>query len=365
MSRRRIRLCSLHRSFFDEEACKTMLESRKIDLDDGRPWKRRKLDPDDDGWAALIEFNVECHFLEESSASSSSAAIELDTSPLEVSITFDDPILTVSNPITDESLFAFVCQEAEVQYIEKIMWFQRLVHKDPSISRCIRLSSSVYMRQRHQTIQGSTVSFRVDVRFDKNLLQVAKLSPKDRVAILDYAFDKPYTEVNADHFYGNIGKLPKNYVHSENEKSLQHPSITCRLFPFQKRAVAWMLRREGVPLQVNSDTMIDESELPPLWETARDIDGRVLYLNRHQGFSTLDHTWISDTFKEQTILGGILAEVCTSCRIKANHLTESRKWDLGKRLRLLTSYSCTLDRLGMTLIQSQRVIRNSHRVKPQ
>jgi hypothetical protein len=323
MSRRRIRLCSPHRSFFDEEACKTILESSQIDLDDGRPWKRRKLDPDDDGWAALIEFNVECHFVEESSASSNSNAVELDTSPLEVYITFDDPILTVSNPITDETLFAFVCQEADVPYMEKIMWFQRLVYKDSSISRCIRLLSSVSMRRRHQTIQRSTVSFRVDVRFDKNLPQVTKLSLKDRIAILDYAFDKPYTEVNADNFYGNIGKLPKNYVHSENEKTLQHPSITCRLFPFQKRAVAWMLRREGVPLEFNSDTTIDESDLPPLWETVRDLDGRVLYLNRHQAFSTLDYTWISDKFKQQIILGGILAEVCTSCRVTTNYLTQN------------------------------------------
>src|SRR5271154_5561644 len=98
MSRRRICLCSPHQSFFNEEACKTILESRQIDLDDGRPWKRRKLDPDNDEWAAIVEFNVECHFVEESSASSNSTAVGLDTSPLEVSITFDDPILTVSNP---------------------------------------------------------------------------------------------------------------------------------------------------------------------------------------------------------------------------------------------------------------------------
>lgn len=313
MSRLRLCLCALQQSFFDEYACRTMLESNQIAGDDSRPWKRRKIDADEAGWATIIEFIVECQLVDESSTCTGSSAPELVTSPVNANITFDNPIMTVSNPITDQPVFAFVCQETEVSHMERILWYQRLMRKDPSIGHCIRLSSSLSMRRRHETIQSSTVSFRVEIRFDQNLLQVAKLSLKDRLAILDYAFGKPSTEVTADLFYANIGKLPKDYVQSENEESLQHLLITCRLFPFQKRAVAWMLQREGISFHSNSGGTVDKCELPPLWETVRDLDHRILYINRHQAFSTLDQNWLSDTFIQQSILGGILAEVCTSC----------------------------------------------------
>jgi hypothetical protein len=306
MSCRKIYLGALQQSFFNREVCIEILQASRINDDDGRPRKRRKLDLDEEGWASIVEVRVECEFADESSAY---FPLDLETTTVEAVIAFDDPIMTVFYPITDQALFAFVCHEREMSNLERIMWFQRLVLKDPSINRCIRFSTSLSIHHRHETIQRSIVSFRVDIRFDQNLSTVNRLSPKDRISILDYAFDKPSAEVNADKFYAGIGKLPKNYVKAVDEKSLQHPSITCRLFPFQKRAVAWMLQREGIPSRFTSDSSVDRNDLPPLWEMVRDLDERIFYLNRHQAFTTRDQTWISNNFKPQAICGGILAEV--------------------------------------------------------
>ena len=316
MSRRRICLCSSQMSFFDAEACRAAERLPPINDDDGRPWKRRKLDPEEQGWSGVIEFEIQCQFADESSTSLSSNPLYLDIPLIDPSISFDDPIMTVTDPFTDLSLFAFVCQDGEASSIEKIMWFQKLVSKDPSISQCIRLLSSLSIRKRYETIERATVSVRVEIRFDQTLEQVAKLSFKDRIAILDYAFEKTSTEVNADYFYTNIGRLPKDYVQSEEEKSIQHPSMTCRLFPFQKRAVAWMLQREGINLRKSVHGRVDENELPPLWEIVNDLDSRPLYLNRYQAFSTVNQTWISESFKPQTIRGGILAEVHSSFTLR-------------------------------------------------
>lgn len=309
MSCRRICLCSSQLSFLDAEACSAIKGPPPVNDDDSRPWKRRKLDKEGQGWSGVVEFDIQCQFVNETSTPSSSNPLYLDISPVDTSVSFDDPIMTVTDPVTDRSLFAFICQEVEVQSMEKITWFQKLVRKDPSITQCIRLLSSLSVRKRHETIERATVLLRVEIRFDQTLTHVARLSLKDRLAILDYAFEKPSTEVNAHHFYTSVGRLPKDYIQSEEEKSFQHPSITCRLFPFQKRAVAWMLQREGVYVRKGFSGMVDKGGLPPLWETVNDLENRSIYLNRHQAFATVNEAWISEAFKPPTILGGILAEV--------------------------------------------------------
>src|SRR5438045_2323619 len=156
MSRRKIYLGASQISFFDHETCTEILQASRIDDDDGRLRKRRKFGLDEGGWASIVEVKVECAFVDESSTHS---PLDLDITTVEAAITFDDPIMTVFYPTTDQALFAFVCQEEEVSNMERVMWFQRLVIKDPSINRCIRLSTSLSIHHRHETIQISMVSF--------------------------------------------------------------------------------------------------------------------------------------------------------------------------------------------------------------
>lgn len=306
MSVQRIRLSPSQQSFIDEEACRAAIGSSIPEChDENRPQKRRKLDPDDPGWFLALEYEFDCPFLDPTSAGSGSATPVISTSDIEASVAFNDPIMTVSHPGTDRSLFAFVCQEVEVTPLEKIVWLQTLVSKDSPITPSLRFSTTASIRESEGLIQGSTVICRLEIRFDQHFSPATKISLKDRVAILDGAFARPSATVNADRFYAHIGKLPTDYIVAGTEHEIQHRSISCQLFPFQKRAVAWMLQREGLAMYRNSDHVVDEDDLAPLWERVRDLNNCVLYVNRHQGLSANDNTHI----KRQVIHGGILAEV--------------------------------------------------------
>ena len=307
MSVYRIRLSPSQQSFIDEDACRAAIGSSIPEChDENRPQKRRKLDPDDPGWFLVFEYEFDCPFLDPTSAGSESATTVMSTLDFEASIAFNDPVMTVSHPRTDRSLFAFVCQEeVEVTALEKIVWLQTLASKDSPITPSSRFSTTASIREFEGLIESSTVICRLEIRFDQHVAPTTKVSLKDRVAILDGAFGRPSAKVNADRFYAHIGKLPIDYILAGTEHEIQHRSISCQLFPFQKRAVVWMLQREGLAMYRNSDHVVDEDDLAPLWERVCDLNNRVLYVNRHQGLSAHDNTHI----KRQVIHGGILAEV--------------------------------------------------------
>jgi hypothetical protein len=305
MSCRSVTFAADQQSFLDEDACLRLISSCE---DGDRPRKRRKVENEEDGlnWASILDLVAECRFNEVDCPSSSAATNGTPLIP--VGFTFEDPIMTVFD-YTGRELFAFVCQDPEVEFCTEIGWLENLSMKDPSVAQCIRLSTSLSFRHHHLRFESATLLFRLEVRFDQHLFGVKKLSLKDRVSILDYVFENPAIEVTADTFYADIGKLPKDYIDSK-DNSLQHQGLECKLFPFQKRAVAWMLRREGVKLEDESQRKSPgPDDLPPLWEATTDRHGEILYLNRHQGFATRDQSWISTTFPKPTIPGGILAEV--------------------------------------------------------
>jgi hypothetical protein len=318
MSRRRLSLPPAQQTFLDLDVCQAISKSAEHqDLDD-RPAKRRKLEPSVDGWSSILEFILEFHFEDKAPTAPSTSAADIKSSSIPAGLRFDDPVLSVSHSETDQPFFAFICQENEVTTIDAILWLRGLAQKNPSVAQCLRLSTAVSFQLSQGVIVGAEVSVGVQVRFDRNLLQVVKLSPKDRLAILDYVFDSTPSEVNADQFYTNIERLPDEGIEEVNGESLQHPSITCRLFPFQKRAVAWMLKREGKSIDTTSSTPptltphssgSDDDGLPALWETMTDLNDNIFYLNRHQAYLTQDKKWIQDSFGDQKLPGGILAEV--------------------------------------------------------
>jgi len=316
MSRRTLLLSAAQRTFLDEAACKQLAAKETEDGSAGRPLKRRKIGSEDDEWAAILEFTIQCQLVDNSLSSLHSTSAATETSTTETAITFDDPVLSISNPQTDDVLFAFVCGAEDAEVVDKITWYQTLAHKDASISSCLRCLTSTTFRQRQGSIEQAAVSFIIEIRFDNNLLRVSKLSLKDRLSIIESAYEQPRESVTAEQFYADVGKLPKNDENREFEETLQHPSLSCRLFPFQKRAIGWMLRRERYapsirPITANSDTRSPE-ELPPLWETATDLSDRTIYINRYQGFLTLNEAWVFNSFIPRPILGGILAEVRSS-----------------------------------------------------
>lgn len=88
-------------------------------------------------------------------------------------------------------------------------------------------------------------------------------------------------------------------------ETAQPTDLRAKLLPFQKRGVAWLLKREGKLIDADgrvADMTDDEGSIPPFWEKVSPIEGTEWYLNRITGR-------ISDSAPpSEDFLGGILAD---------------------------------------------------------
>lgn len=312
MSRRCLQLDFKQKSFVDEDTCKSLIKSSINNECQERPPKRRRTDIDSAGWIALHELTLDCHLIDSAEVDSASF---LSTGPVDVDVVFDDPIITVVHSQNLRSLVAYICNDNDTPVLDEISWIQNKVNNDASISQCLRYHTSLSFLLLNGTITRIQVHFRLDARFDHNLQRAPKFRFKDRLRLLDYTFGSFDDEVNADKFYAKIGSLPKDSI-NHIEKTIQHPALNCKLFPFQARAVSWMLQREERPFVISkfleascSEREKDIINMPPLWASIKDLDDQNVYVNRHQAYATSNVQWLKDSFPQQSIRGGILAEV--------------------------------------------------------
>ncbi|TKA64227.1 hypothetical protein B0A55_11542, partial [Friedmanniomyces simplex] len=81
--------------------------------------------------------------------------------------------------------------------------------------------------------------------------------------------------------------------------------LDTELYPFQERAVSWMLRREGMEYKTKQLVRVPEEERKRLefFEPVRDVDGKLCYVNYLQGI--VSH---QPLLEEDPLSGGLLAE---------------------------------------------------------
>jgi hypothetical protein len=320
MSRHRLSLPSAQQSFIDPDLCLAASERARSDDDVSRPTKRQKTEATDSAWAPVLELVVDCHLAHTIPANAKTAC----TSPIEVTVEFKDPLFTVFQSVSDRPFFSFVCDEAATDHFLKLRSLQNLLARHPSIRLCIQCVSFVVFQMQDAIFEKASVTTRWEIRFDQTLERVLRLSLNDRLRLVDYIFPKPSKEITADDFYAHIGTIPKDYIANPNEdRRLQHPDIACRLYPFQKRAVFWMLQREGANRARPNCATDMQAQFAPLCEVEKDLDGNYLYMSRHQGIVSTDEPWVQTNFPIESIRGGILAEVLVLFR---NFLTSFRRW---------------------------------------
>lgn len=130
--------------------------------------------------------------------------------------------------------------------------------------------------------------------------------------------------------------VPDIYPLSESCAQLQPSELLPTLLTFQRRAVGWMVAREGV--EFCSDGRLSErpkgafSDAPMFWDKIVTDSGSVLYVNRLTGAISLRHPQAHDN--EQYIPGGILAEEVPSPSLHQSPtgLRSCDRWVLAKQL---------------------------------
>lgn len=93
--------------------------------------------------------------------------------------------------------------------------------------------------------------------------------------------------------------------------AVQHPVLTCELLPYQRRAVRWMLQREGMDLQDDNNLLVPydkqkSEKLPSTFFRETDMEGRVCYVSHVLGTVSTDLSSIRREARDPR--GGILAE---------------------------------------------------------
>ncbi|CDM34981.1 hypothetical protein DTO013E5_3120 [Penicillium roqueforti] len=107
-------------------------------------------------------------------------------------------------------------------------------------------------------------------------------------------------------FYKNV-HVPKA---TESSTNIICPDLKCKLFPFQRRAVRWLLQREGREVGPNGEIIPvrerPKSDLPVSFNSTRDADGQVYYFSHLFMVLTTDLSEWRDA--ADNLKGGILAE---------------------------------------------------------
>jgi E3 ubiquitin-protein ligase SHPRH len=113
---------------------------------------------------------------------------------------------------------------------------------------------------------------------------------------------------SAQDFYRSVHATSKE---DESSASLQTPELKSDLYPFQKRAVQWLLRREGVEWSAENCCVQDSlfrsgADLPISFIKATDAQGQPCFISHLFGIVTLDIA----PFKalDLSVNGGVLAE---------------------------------------------------------
>ncbi|EXJ59363.1 uncharacterized protein A1O5_12244 [Cladophialophora psammophila CBS 110553] len=112
---------------------------------------------------------------------------------------------------------------------------------------------------------------------------------------------------NPRQFYDNVHVPEKS---DANSADIQIPHLESRLYPFQRRAVRWLLLREGVAVQPNGELEqlpgSPDSRLPTGFERLETMSNGTCYVNHALGVATTNLPAVEEHFA--SVQGGILAD---------------------------------------------------------
>lgn len=196
---------------------------------------------------------------------------------------------------------------------------------DPGDEGCLWATMDISVRQHHAALELE-LAFEVMWNERVTLLGSERSNSAPQQALRDRVLKTWYSDVDlhkATHdmptswspqdFY-EAACVPDKEALDREVSSMEIPTLQAQLYPFQRRAVQWLLRREGVhwcrsPGSNKSAVhpyVPPESPQPPISFThVKDADGNGIYLSPLFGVATRDTSLFRSL---QNFRGGILAE---------------------------------------------------------
>ncbi|KAK0636215.1 SNF2 family N-terminal domain-containing protein [Bombardia bombarda] len=196
---------------------------------------------------------------------------------------------------------------------------------DPGEQGCLWASVDASIRQHGTSVQ---LSLSIEVRWNESTTFWGRPKARSQQTLRNTYMGKWFPELDLDkptqpsssrspwppQEYYQAAHVPDKEIYDPQVSSMQIRGLKANLYPFQRRAVQWLLQREGAHWSHGSETNsagvqpytpMSSNLLPISFVETKDVDGGVCYLSPLFGVATRD---ISPFLSHQNLRGGILAE---------------------------------------------------------
>ncbi len=181
--------------------------------------------------------------------------------------------------------------------------------RPPLVCSEITLTPRYDLKSERKSIRLEVKILWQDTASSRNKVSPQHLGILHRYLRSEHAAARP-TEIpekwNPRDFYENV-HVPGDTLESSAE--LDNDLMSCRLYPFQRRAVRWLLGREGVQLSLEGRTQPRQpnmTSLPSTFFKTRDVSGQEIYVSQLFGCVSSSFQDLKAAYPD--ILGGVLAE---------------------------------------------------------
>ncbi|KAK0720531.1 SNF2 family N-terminal domain-containing protein [Lasiosphaeris hirsuta] len=185
---------------------------------------------------------------------------------------------------------------------------------------CVWASIDICIRQKSSSIE---LDLSIEVRWNESISVWGNCDSSTQQSLRDSVLGAWYPELRQNHLASLVSWSPQDFyeaafvpdkdVFNAEVSSMEAPQLQAQLYPFQRRAVQWLLRREGVQWHQdpkNSRGNVQPYQpldrgLPVSFVPVEDVYGEDFYASPIFGSAIRD---TSVFLSHQNIRGGILAE---------------------------------------------------------
>lgn len=263
-----------------------------------------------------MDIRTICLLDEDTNTTSKPESVDSQTSHMELML----------NTLDRKELAFYRCEDTQLfGLLEQLHLASRLAHADQAYNH---VPTACHQARLHVSPDDATFALEAVVLWrdtldgpDFNRLGEAELEAFTRYVLQERCV-RPSDFTNSREWRNKLLGQPRewsprnfyNNVHvpqvSDSAENLKCPALDCKLFPFQRRAVCWLLQREGMEVQSTGEISPAQGRpktgFPASFSSSKDADGQTYYYSQLFMILTRDLYQWQDAADH--LRGGILAE---------------------------------------------------------